>query len=1203
MAVPHEVMFQNQLQFNLNVPLTTRNMTAHFHRPTPITIHRASAAPTVQGFPMAQLAHREIQGPGGAGHTTDNSAGADNNGFQFSALSQDRMKAAVQMAQRDLKNQKVKAQQEQNRTRSPSPVSRPQQKPVHGTRQWESYARSRAPKKVMNQGVRSRGKVGVKEHDKNTAPRSTASQTPPSSPPRQVFLNTKLSPGKDTRRSDSPPTRDTPSLTRVVHMPSDNIEKLQLEMEMCLQQIESVQKRALSEHSTDFLRRGLTGVRGHQNALRLVEEEGKDRRQVRASEQAHRALRTIYNLQQQVKEMERHALRLPRHSRATKKSQASQRLVMVNKGAVRLLHNFVAQLPHQDLHSGLPSHFADLADLVRQVTLLSAGAPLDGKAREATGHKSSSQLSPIETDVMAMLDQVEKLDRDWRRELTNKETAPAPTNQKPPFITNFRNTKPAFMKEQVDQPSLLSNQLHNERKAVLQESIKALLNAGRRKKAGRSKATHSARPYHTKLAPPPPPKGYSSRVPTRRPPPSRKGFLLPQKVRTQRAVAQQAAASQMATHFADPTITANLKASTMLHNPLVSSRSRSEPPSPGDRRKVNFIPPYAAGQSHHASYPGVGADRSRSFLRSISPPSRLSRSHSPRVRFSASQGHGKRSMNAPDLSDSERSQTPCFSSGDEMLTLSPAPSMESFPLRTKSHRSLSPGGRSRSHSGKRGSPRRSQRSRSPPAQRRQFFVADADAELVEDLFPESVRKAAAQNGGHLAKTGKGGGASLAPYMQDVERRVHSRLSSLVKNGHLAEGNRSGLEDIDLDRVADAILDEAIAEATGDVTRVERTAAAGEVAASYLDNPTLENILQALERMEKENERLRQKYSSVTFHDSVPRRRRQQKASQVFAEFKSDQPCDPPSFEVTNTRPPPPHAAGLPREFPEDLTQDPLIFTKAASDRRPQITFQQHGGGEGMQASSRLEPPAPSRPAQRSVPVALRPKTLLSMKQTVVERIVDGVERFEFYQRGLKQHLGRRRPFDLYESVADSVLKLCCAEVAQELEHINADMAENIYTSEFMSDTGLPLAPTALVEDFHTDGTAAQNLRDSAAAQRTVEAAVSKTVTSLMLPPDEPELSVVVSPRRVIDTEGGVSSPGRDTSLKHVYDATALYEASITADRPAPMVGDSEGRGGGGGGVGVREDDTHVEGEEDYDYDDDYTDISDEDEDESESPSP
>lgn len=176
--------------------------------------------------------------------------------------------------------------------------------------------------------------------------------------------------------------------------------------------------------------------------------------------------------------------------------------------------------------------------------------------------------------------------------------------------------------------------------------------------------------------------------------------------------------------------------------------------------------------------------------------------------------------------------------------------------------------------------------------------------------------------------------------------------------------------------------------------------------------------------------------------------------------------------------------------------------------------------------------------------------------------------------------------------------MCCDEVARELEHISGDMAENIYTSEFMDENGLPLVPPDLADDFEADGTAAQNLIDSAAAQRSVEAAVSRTVGSLMLPPEEPEIPIV-SPKRIVETAGDESPPW-DTSLKHVFDATALYEASVTEKPAADASQDKSAKG------AAREDDTHLDGEEDYDYEDDYTDVSDEgDEDEeyeSQSPS-
>ena len=84
-------------------------------------------------------------------------------------------------------------------------------------------------------------------------------------------------------------------------------------------------------------------------------------------------------------------------------SQAHMRLAMVNKGAVKLLQTFVSQLPQQDLRSGLPSHFSELASLVRQVTLLSAGSSLDAGARS----KNTGKPSPVQSDLIAMVDQVE----------------------------------------------------------------------------------------------------------------------------------------------------------------------------------------------------------------------------------------------------------------------------------------------------------------------------------------------------------------------------------------------------------------------------------------------------------------------------------------------------------------------------------------------------------------------------------------------------------------------------------------------------------------------------------------------------------------------------------------------------------------------------------------------------------------------------
>lgn len=209
MAVPHEVMFQNQLQFNMNVPLTVHNMATHFHHPRPITIERTAAMPSCQGFPMAQLANRLSSNPTG-GQAGQNGSAAASNGFNFSALSQDRMAVAVQMAQRDIKNQKLQQKsqelsQDKGRQRSPSPDSGRAGRPIPGAKYWAS-SRSRVLKKAHG-GVAAKGskagatkakgsRMDVREHDRNRAPRQTGSQTPPTSPPRQAFLNTRAVTGR-----------------------------------------------------------------------------------------------------------------------------------------------------------------------------------------------------------------------------------------------------------------------------------------------------------------------------------------------------------------------------------------------------------------------------------------------------------------------------------------------------------------------------------------------------------------------------------------------------------------------------------------------------------------------------------------------------------------------------------------------------------------------------------------------------------------------------------------------------------------------------------------------------------------------------------------------------------------------------------------------------------------------------------------------
>lgn len=151
------------------------------------------------------------------------------------------------------------------------------------------------------------------------------------------------------------------------------------------------------------------------------------------------------------------------------------------------------------------------------------------------------------------------------------------------------------------------------------------------------------------------------------------------------------------------------------------------PPHDVFRKKVNFAVRTPAALQYHASYPGA---RSRGGHPSVSPQPRRSRSHSPHSPRLQRQSPRRRDRSPSSycLSDSESSGGPYLFSEDELST-SPVSGFSSSSPTPRRHRSSSPVGRS-------GSPSQSagRSLRNPPAQRRHFYLADADPELVESVL-------------------------------------------------------------------------------------------------------------------------------------------------------------------------------------------------------------------------------------------------------------------------------------------------------------------------------------------------------------------------------------------------------------------------------------------------------------------------------------
>uniref|UniRef100_A0A3B4UBX5 Si:dkey-243i1.1 n=1 Tax=Seriola dumerili TaxID=41447 RepID=A0A3B4UBX5_SERDU len=108
-----------------------------------------------------------------------------------------------------------------------------------------------------------------------------------------------------------------------------------------------------------------------------LEPEEQNKLEIRRQKQAARSARSIYVLQQQVKEIQDDIEKLRSQKMwDTKKSTAINRLAAAHRGAQRALQVVIHQL--SDLsHSKVPPHYKELGQLIRQLSLCSAKVQVD----------------------------------------------------------------------------------------------------------------------------------------------------------------------------------------------------------------------------------------------------------------------------------------------------------------------------------------------------------------------------------------------------------------------------------------------------------------------------------------------------------------------------------------------------------------------------------------------------------------------------------------------------------------------------------------------------------------------------------------------------------------------------------------------------------------------------------------------------------
>ncbi|KAH9491490.1 hypothetical protein Btru_032084 [Bulinus truncatus] len=307
------IQYQNQLQFNLNVPVTTDKLAVQFQRPQPIFIERIAGLHALQGKNMLKPA--EIP------HIKKDT----------SFLLEDKMSAMSQLARRDIQ-----------RGHLPTQIS--SDGPVTKNMPTSSNQHTYIPQhKSSVRRQRPHHPVTIREAEKNRI--FGAVQTPPPQKPKAL--------------NESVVHFD--KNTSCLGTSQNEQSRLIAEMLNYFQILQNFLERAVSNDSSEFLTPVTKGK--HKDGF-LYQEETTSRAQLRAEEHKIRCIRTVYNLTQKVKQLQKDLLTCDLNN-SVKKSLLTTQIMAIYRGAAKTLQMFMNQLPFQKLESGLPSHYHDLALLIR----------------------------------------------------------------------------------------------------------------------------------------------------------------------------------------------------------------------------------------------------------------------------------------------------------------------------------------------------------------------------------------------------------------------------------------------------------------------------------------------------------------------------------------------------------------------------------------------------------------------------------------------------------------------------------------------------------------------------------------------------------------------------------------------------------------------------------------------------------------------
>ncbi|NWI09786.1 MOONR protein, partial [Crypturellus soui] len=347
-----------QLQFNRNVPVVPENLSVRFHSPRPIIIEKLK--PSKDRRSLAGSKDPSIRSSG-----------------MFSVISEEKLKFAIQLAKRDIRQRHCEEQVKQHvfgATTNKQLLAKGFQQ--HKNELFQSLEEKNVPNSWTP--LKCQQKLGQPSKAETS---SSGAKLSLYTPNEGRLIPSVL---------DSPPTHDPgPDSKKSIRKKDENIQevrRLQRELRSCIQKIEELSKKERGD---------------------ILDPGEEQRIRIRRQEQTVQSARTLYVLQQQVKEIQDDLDKLSPHKvKHTKKSRAVSRLAAAHRGAIRALQTFANQFTDQT-EQQVPTHYKELGNLIRQLSLCSAKLEMD------------SSLSDTIIDILL---QVEDLDSLLEKKQTPKKT-------------------------------------------------------------------------------------------------------------------------------------------------------------------------------------------------------------------------------------------------------------------------------------------------------------------------------------------------------------------------------------------------------------------------------------------------------------------------------------------------------------------------------------------------------------------------------------------------------------------------------------------------------------------------------------------------------------------------------------------------------------------------------------------------------------